>query len=95
MYFVAPGKYVAITKVGDWFGDTIEIDVASQPAGPVHDGAHDRRPGRSARPATTTSRRILPFGSSDGSWIVGLSNNMFGPVDLSRYDPTFFSIRPV
>ena len=28
------GKWVAITKVGDWFGTKIEIDVADQPQGP-------------------------------------------------------------
>ena len=33
MYLV-DGKWVAVTKVGDWFGNTIEIDTASAPQGP-------------------------------------------------------------
>ena len=45
MYYVAPGKYVAITKVGDWFGQTIEIDVRVAATGPVQDGAHHRGAG--------------------------------------------------
>jgi hypothetical protein len=94
MYYVAPGKYVAITKVGDWFGGTIEIDLASRPQGPFTTVRTIAVP--AACPTCNNYfATILPFGTADGSWIVGLSNNIFGPVDLSRYDPSFFAIRPV
>ena len=94
MYSVAPGKYVAITKVGDWFGGTIEIDLASHPQGPFTTVRTIAVPA-ACRDCNNYFATILPFGTADGSWIVGLSNNIFGPVDLSRYDPSFFAIRPV
>jgi hypothetical protein len=94
VYHVAPGRYVAVTKVGDWFGRTIEIDIASQPQGPFTTVRTIAVP--AACPTCNNYfATILPFGTSDGSWIIGLSNNVFGPVDLARYDPTFFPIRPV
>jgi hypothetical protein len=34
---------------------------------------------------------LLPYRASDGSLLIGISNNVFGPIDLSRYHPTFFA----
>ena len=93
-YRTAANKYVAITKVGDWFGGTIEIDVATAPQGPY------RTVKTIAVPAPCSDcnnyfASLLPYGTTNGQWIIGLSNNVFGPVDLSRYDPTFFATPPV
>ncbi len=94
IYRTAPGKYVAITKVGDWFGETIEIDIASAPQGPFRT-VRTIATGRRCSDCNTYFPSKLPYNATNGQWIIGLSNNRFGPVDLSRYDPTFFSIDPV
>jgi hypothetical protein len=93
-YRTAPGKYVAITKVGDWFGDTIEIDVASAPQGPYRTVKTIAVPAGCGE-CNNYFATLLPYGTTAGQWIIGLSNNVFGPLDLSRYDPTFFSTPPV
>ena len=56
MYFV-DGKWVSITKVGDWFGTRIEIDAATRPQGPFTNGSHDRDARQVPRRATPTSPR--------------------------------------
>lgn len=94
IYRTAPGKYVAITKVGDWFGETIEIDIASAPQGPFRT-VRTIATGKRCGDCNTYFPSKLPYDASNGQWIIGLSNNRFGPVDLSRYDPTFFAIDPV
>jgi len=94
MYRTGPGKYVSITKVGDWFGDTIEIDVASNPQGPFTTVRTIATPAKCPI-CNTYFASLVPYRASDGSMIIGLSNNVFGPTDLSRYDPSFFAIRPV
>ena len=38
---------------------------------------------------------LLPYPGSDGSWLIGISNNVFGPIDMSRYHPTFFATPPI
>ena len=93
-YYRYHGKWVAITKVGDWFGDRIEIDVASNPQGPYHTVRTIPTPNKCTT-CNTYFPSLMPFPGSDGSMIVGISNNVFGPIDLSRYDPTFFAMPPV
>ena len=90
-YRTAPGTWVAVTKVGDWFGDTIEIDVASSPQGPYRTVRTISVP-RACNTCNNYFASLLPYASSDGRWILGLSQNVFGDLDLSRYDPTFFAI---
>ena len=91
-YRTAPGTWVAVTKVGDWFGDTIEIDVASNPQGPYRTVRTIAAP-RACDTCNNYFASLLPYAGSDGRWILGLSQNVFGALDLSRYDPTFFAIR--
>ena len=93
-YRTAPNKYVAITKVGDWFGGTIEIDIAPAPQGPYRTVKTIAVPA-ACGDCNNYFATLLPFGTTTGQWIIGLSNNVFGPVDLSRYDPTFFATPPV
>lgn len=93
-YRTAPGKYVAITKVGDWFGETIEIDVASSPQGPFRT-VRTIATGRRCPDCNTYFPSKLPYDAANGEWIIGLSNNRFSTTSLTHYDPTFFTIPPV
>jgi hypothetical protein len=93
-YRTAPGKYVAVTKIGDWFGGTIEIDIATAPEGPYRTVKTIAVP-PACGACNNYFASLLPYGTTTGQWIIGLSNNVFGPVDLSRYDPTFFATAPV
>jgi len=88
--YLLNGKWVAITKVGDWFGDKIMIDVASQPQGPYTNVRTIATPAK-CDGCNTYAASLLPYRGSDGSLLIGISNNVFGPIDLSRYHPTFFA----
>jgi hypothetical protein len=92
--YLLDGKWVAITKVGDWFGTKIVIDVASQPQGPYTNVRTIATPPK-CDGCNTYFASLLPFRGSDGSLLIGLSNNVFGPLDLSRYHPTFFATPPI
>ena len=93
MYLLG-GKWVAITKVGDWFGTKIEIDVADRPQGPYTNVRTIATPAKCAG-CNTYFASVLPYRGGDGSLLIGLSNNVFGALDLSRYHPTFFATPPV
>jgi hypothetical protein len=92
--YLLDGKWIAITKVGDWFGTRIEIDVATQPQGPYTTVRTIATPAK-CDGCNTYFASLLPYRASDGSLLIGISNNVFGPVDLSRYHPTFFATPPV
>lgn len=89
MYLIN-GKWVAITKVGDWFGTRIEIDVADRPEGPYQNVRTIATPAK-CDGCNTYFASLVPYPASDGSMLIGISNNVFGPIDLSRYHPTFFT----
>ena len=84
------GRWIAITKVNDWWGDRIEIDLANRPEGPFTTVRWIPTPAKCPT-CNTYFASLIPYPASDGSMIVGLSNNLFGAPDLSRYDPTFFT----
>ncbi len=92
--YLLDGKWVAITKVGDWFGTRIEIDVATRPQGPYTTVRTIATPAK-CDGCNTYFASLLPYRGSDGSLLIGISNNVFGPIDLSRYHPTFFATPPV
>jgi hypothetical protein len=94
MFYRINGTWVSITKIGDWFGDRILIDVASRPQGPYTTVRTIMTPAKCER-CNTYFASLLPYRASNGQWILGLSNNAFGSLDLSRYDPSFFTTPPV
>jgi hypothetical protein len=83
--------WVAVTKEGDWWGDTIYLDTARTPTGPWR---------------TTASIPVSPFGdpneyntyfasfikSNRRTRIIGLSNNRWDGVLSAAYRPTFHTI---
>jgi hypothetical protein len=93
MYLV-DGKWVAVTKVGDWFGTTIEIDTASAPQGPYTTVRTIAVPNKCST-CNTYFASLLPYRAGDGSLLLGISNNVFGTIEMARYHPTFFTTPPL
>jgi hypothetical protein len=93
MYLVG-NRWISVTKDWDWFGTAITIDVAARPQGPFTTVRTIATPAK-CDACNTYFPSLLPFPASDGSWIMGLSNNVFGALDLARYHPTFFALAPV
>jgi hypothetical protein len=90
IYFV-DGRWLAVTKLGDWFGDKIVVDVASLPQGPFTTVRSIPTPPRCSN-CNTYFASLVPYPGTDGSMLIGISNNVFGNLDLRLYDPTFFAI---
>lgn len=85
------GRFVAVTKVGDWWGDTIYLDVAPTPAGPWRTyGVVTIRP--ECERCNTYFASIVPYGSDATSYVIGVSTNTWDGDDLEHYTPTFFRV---
>lgn len=86
------GQFVAVTKVGDWWGDTIYLDVAPTAEGPWRTYATE-----TVTPECETCNSyfasILPYGADENSFVVGLSVNTWGGDDLDHYSPTFLRVQ--
>ena len=87
----AHGRWIAVTKEGDWWGSIMYLDRASRPTGPW----------------TTTARvRPAPLGDPDDvntyfasivavHWrtvVIGISNNRWDGRHSSAYRPTFTEV---
>jgi hypothetical protein len=88
---VFEGRFVAVTKEGDWWGTTIELDVAPAPEGPwttydelTVDSEGDR--------FNNYFASFVPYGADDSSFVVGLSCNTSEGDDLAHYSPIFFRV---
>jgi ATP-dependent helicase HrpB len=88
------GRWIAVTKVNDWWGEEIKIDVASQPQGPFTTVRTISVPNPCSS-CNTYFASLLPYRAANGAWLIGLSHNKFGDFDLSHYHPTFMAISPV
>ena len=87
----AHGRWIAVTKEGDWWGSTIYLDRASRPTGPW---------------TTTATITPEPLGDADEmntyfasvvavDWktvVVGLSNNRWDGRPSADYRPTFLAV---
>jgi hypothetical protein len=83
--------WIAVTKVGDWFGDSIYLDRAPSPAGPWRTAAVI--PARPLGPPDTYNTYFASFiGRSAGAQTIGLSNNRWDGELSSAYRPTFRSV---
>lgn len=83
--------FVAVTKVGDWFGDTIYIDVAPTAHGPWTT--------TSALKATPLCRDCNTYFASFVAWpdnpntlTIGVSNNRWDGKESRWYHPTLISV---
>lgn len=82
------GNLVAVTKVGDWWGDTVYLDVAPAAEGPWRTYATI-----TVRPecdrCNTYFASFVPYGANETSLVVGLSVNTWDGDDLEHYSPRF------
>lgn len=86
-------QFVAVTKEGDWWGDTIYLDVAPSAQGPWRTYSTIHVPTACSN-CNTYFASIVPWRTTDGSLILGLSRNTFGGVLTGLYSPRFFTARP-
>jgi hypothetical protein len=93
-FFFRNGAWVSVTKLGDWFGDKLLVEVASRPQGPYRT-VQTIVPTERCSDCNTYAPTLLPYPDGNGNWIVGISNNSFTSLDLRVYDPTFLAIPPV
>jgi hypothetical protein len=84
-------RFVAVTKEGDWWGDTIYLDVATAAQGPWHTYAAIPVASRCGN-CNTYFASFVPRPAADRAMVVSLSNNTFtGPLTGS-YSPSFFTV---
>ena len=87
------GEYVAVTKVGDWFGTTIFLDRAPAPQGPWRTYARVRAvPKCDPTTCNTYFASWVPLSITGGSFVVGLSHNRWDGQISSVNRPTFFTV---
>jgi hypothetical protein len=85
------GRFVAVTKVGDWWGDTIALDVASAAEGPWR--TVDTIPVEpECDSCNTYFASVVPYGAGQSSFVIGLSGNVWTGDDLDHYTPTFLQV---
>jgi hypothetical protein len=83
--------WIAVTKVGDWFGDSIYLDRAPSPAGPWRTAAVI--PARPLGPTSTHNTYFASLvGPSAGAQTIGLSNNRWDGALSGAYRPTFRAV---
>jgi hypothetical protein len=85
------GCWIAVTKVGDWFGQTIHLDRAPAARGPWKTVAVIPAP--TLGPTSTHNTYFASFIRASGnSSVIGLSNNRWDGHLSSAYRPTFRSV---
>ncbi len=86
-------EFVAVTKVGDWFGTTVFLDRAPAAEGPWTTYARVRVDPK-CDPATcnTYFASWVPPNVSDGVWTIGLSNNRWDGQVSPVNRPTFLTV---
>lgn len=83
--------FVAVTKVGDWWGDRIVVDVAPDAQGPWRTVA-SYRVGAPCSTCTTYFASVVPSHPNDDSLLIGLSTNTWQGYVPGRYQPIYFRI---
>ena len=82
------GRWIAVTKEGDWWGSRIYLDEAPGPSGPwTTVGVIEPRP--LGRPRLFNTYFASLAVTADGPLVVGLSNNRWDGRRTSAYRPTF------
>ena len=85
------GRFVAVTKVDDWWGATIHLDVAPAAEGPWRTYATIPGP-RECDRCNSYFASVVPYGADDGSFWIGVSINTWGGDDLAHYAPMFLTV---
>jgi hypothetical protein len=88
-------EFVAVTKVGDWFGTTVFLDRAPAAQGPWTTYARVRvNPKCDPNVCNTYFASWVPFNVSGGQWMIGLSNNRWDGRISEINRPTFLTVPP-
>jgi hypothetical protein len=89
-------RFVAVTKIDDWWGDTVAVDVAASPTGPWTT-VTSFDPGKVCAECNTYAPHILPWADTDGSLILSISNNAFdmgeAEANPTLYRPSFVRLK--
>jgi len=90
--------WVSVTKAGDWWGNTVFVDVAAQPQGPWTTVQTIPVLGfrKCSEGCANYSAFLMPWLDSSGQMVVGLSNGGDYPLwlaDGTLYRPTFFNVK--
>ena len=83
-------QFVAVTKEGDWWGNTIYLDVAPSAQGPWHTYSTIAVPAECSI-CNTYFASIVPWRASNGSLVLGLSRNTFEGILTGLYSPRFLT----
>ena len=83
------GRWIAVTKEGDWWGDTVYLDRAASPVGPWTTAATVQPEPLGPNHNTYFSSIVSDVG---GDVVVGLSNNAWDGHSPDTYRPTFTAI---
>ena len=86
-------QFIAVTKEGDWWGNTIYLDVAPSAQGPWRTYWTIPVPAACSI-CNTYFASIVPWRAADGSLILGLSRNTFEGILTGQYSPRFFTAPP-
>jgi hypothetical protein len=86
-------RFLAVTKEGDWWGNTIYLDVAPAAQGPWRTYASIPVRTRCAD-CNTYFASFVPRPATDRSMVIGLSNNTFTGPFTGLYSPSFFTVPP-
>ena len=82
------GCWIAVTKIGDWFGDKLYLDRARSPHGPWTTAAVISA--ETLGPSSTYNTYFASFiAGNPAEQVIGLSNNRWDGVRSSAYRPTF------
>jgi hypothetical protein len=84
-------RFIAVTKEGDWWGDTIYLDVAPAAQGPWHTYATIPVASR-CDDCNTYFTSFVPRPAADRAMVVSLSNNTFTGPFRGSYSPSFFTV---
>jgi hypothetical protein len=86
-------QFIAVTKEGDWWGNTIYLDVAPSAQGPWRTYSTIAIPDECSI-CNTYFASIVPWRATDGSLVLGLSRNTFEGILTGLYSPRFFAAPP-
>ena len=84
-------QFVAVTKVGDWWGRTIHVDASRTAHGPWS-SVEEIAVEPACDGCNTYFASVVPAPASDAGFVVGISNNRWDGAHSSHYAPTFLSV---
>jgi hypothetical protein len=89
--------FVGVTKVDDWFGTKVTIDVAATAAGPWRSVASIGIPTMCGAECNTYFATLLPWTSADGALLIIISNNAWDMRRVERhstwYRPSVYEVQ--